>query len=371
MRDVPAADTGAARRYARRRYQLLLADLFWSAGLLAVYQVSGVSAAVARWWSARTAAEPLSLLGYLLVSGGLYLAATLPLRYYGGFVLEHRFGLSRLTLRGWAVREAKHLAVAGGLGLLLLEGLYALLRAAPSAWPAWAAAGWVAVSIVLARVFPTLILPIFYKTAPVSDPALTDRLLALCRSAGLPTLGVHRFNLGAETRKANAALAGLGRSRRVLLSDTLVAEFPAEEIAGVLAHEVAHHRYHHLLIALGVGAVGSWVAFQLTAWAGGWWVSALDLEGLHDPAGVPVLLLWLSLLGFLTLPLQNGLSRWCEWQADRFAWRTTPPSVFANALRRLAALNLADPSPPGWVVAWFYDHPPITARILAADRAGK
>ena len=358
-----------ARRYARIRYRLLLVDLAVSGVALSLIQVLGISHAIAGWWSRRWTSEPLILLGYLATFGALMYLATFPLHLYGSFVLEHRFGLSRLDFKSWCVREAKQLGVSAVLGGVLIESFYAILRHAPSSWPIWAALGWVGFSIVLARVFPTVLLPIFYKTTPLQDEQLVTRLLELCRKVGVSALGVFRFDVGVETRKANAALAGLGKTRRVLLSDTLITDFSAEEIEGVLAHELAHHRYHHITKMLVLSAIGAWVAFLLTDRLSRYWTGSLGLSGLADIAGFPMLALWLSLLGLLSLPLQNGLSRFFEWQCDRFAVKTTLPRAFADALRHLGSLNLADPKPPRWVVWWFYDHPPITERIQAAEEA--
>ena len=366
----PTATGTDARRYARIRYRLLLIDLATSWVFLALAQGTGWSAALARWWTHRVIGQPLVILGYLTVFGSACYFALLPLHFYGSFLLEHRFGLSRMTLKRWGIRELKQIAVSGILSVVLLEGFYAILRHAPGSWPLWATVGWVGVSVVLARVFPTLLLPIFYKTTPLQDDQLVQRLLALCRRVGLSALGVFRFDLGAETRKANAALAGLGRTRRVLLADTLLAEFPPDEIEGVLAHELGHHRYHHITTMLVLSAAGSWIAFALTDATARWGVELLGLSGLSDIAGLPMLSLWLSGLGLLTLPLQNGLSRYFEWQADHFAVRITgQPQAFAGALRRLGQLNLADPDPPRWVVWFFYDHPPICERIEAAVRS--
>jgi STE24 endopeptidase len=361
----------AARTYARIRYRLLLVDLAVGFAFLAAFQWSGLSAWAARWWSQGSAPEPLSILGYLAVFGLSHYVVTFPLHFYASFRLEHRFELSRMTLKAWWVREAKQIAVSACIGAVLVEGFYAILRNAPSLWPLWATLGWVGFSVVLARVFPTVLLPLFYKTTPLRDDPLVDRLLGLCRKAGLEALGVFRVNLGAETRKANAALAGLGKSRRVLLSDTLLAEFTPDEIEGVLAHELAHHRYRHITKMLVISAAGSWLAFSLTQAAAPRWVEALGVRGLDDIAGFPALMLWFSVLGLVGMPLQNGLSRMFEWQADRFAVRESRlPRAFADALRRLARLNLADLNPPPWIVWLFYDHPPITERIKAAELSG-
>ncbi len=364
----PPDPTSSARAYARIRYRLLLIGLAVGAVFLAGFQWSGVSFALGRWWADVTPFAPLQLLGYVTVFGVVYYVITLPLHVYGSFILEHRFGLSRLTIRGWLIRELKQVTVSALISLLALEGLYAMLRHLPLSWPLWATVGWVAVNVILARIFPTVLLPIFYQTSPLQHHELVTRLLELCERAGLPALGVFRFNLGAETRKANAALAGLGRTRRGLLADTLLESFPPDEIEGVLAHELGHHRYHHISLFLVLTAVGSWIAFRLTDAAGHWWVEPLGLSGLADITGLPALLLWFSLLGLLSLPLQNGLSRFFERQADRYALTMArSPQAFAAALRRLAQLNLADPPPPRWIVWLFYDHPPITDRIRDAQ----
>jgi len=347
----------------------MLAELVGGLLFLWLYQVTGVSAWAAEWAASRAADEWLHLAWYLAVFGVCSYVVFFPLHLYGGFIVEHRFGLSRMTLGQWIVREAKQGLMSAALGLALLEGLYALVRALPTAWPLMAAMGWVGVSVVLARVFPTVLLPIFYKTAPLGDAPLVQRLLTLCKQARVKALGVFRVDLGVETRKANAALAGLGGSRRVLLSDTLLERFSPEEIETVLGHELGHQRYRHITIFLALSGVGSVLAFSLVQWSAGWWLAPLRLHGLADPAGFPTLMLALSLMGLVGLPLQNGLSRACEWQADRFAVTLThAPKAFAAALKKLAELNLADPSPPRWVVWLFYDHPPIADRIAAAER---
>jgi len=365
------SSTGAqARRYAAIRRRLMLLEMAASLAFLLAYQLSGLSVEIARRVEATLPSPWLQAAAYLAVFGAVSYVAFAPLHFYSGFVLEHRFGLSRMRLRDWVIRELKQIVLSGLLGLLLMEGLYALLRQAPGSWVWMATIGWVGVTVILARVFPTLLLPIFYKTVPVQDESLVQRLLALCRRAELSVLGVFRVDLGVETRKANAALAGLGRTRRVMVSDTLLERFTPDEIETVLAHELGHQHSRHITKLLALSAVGSWLAFWLIDRASAWWIPALQLRGLSDLAGFPMLMLSLSVIGLLGLPIQNGISRHFEWQADRFAVALTKsPKPFASALRKLGELNLADPSPPAWVEWLFYDHPPIGKRIIAAESA--
>jgi len=362
------AQSGDARAYARIRYRLLLVDLIASTCFLLVFQCSGLSVGLAAWWGATLHRPTLVLAGYLACFGLLQYGVFWPLHFYGSFLLEHRFHLSRLTVTGWLVREAKHVAVGATLGLVVLESFYAIVRRAPATWPIWATIGWVGFNVILARIFPTVLLPIFYKTTPVEDERLVKRLVELCKRAGLAALGVFRFQLGAETRKANAALAGFGKTRRVLLSDTLVEHFSPDEIETVLAHELGHQRHRHIGKFLALSAVGSLIAFWLVQRVTPAWMTRWGIQQMADPAGFPILMLSLTLIGLLGLPLQNAISRRFEWQADRFAVSLTHlPAVFASALRRLGELNLADPNPPRWVEWLFYDHPPLPQRIRAAE----
>ncbi len=357
-----------ARQYARIRYRLLLSELVGWIGFLIAFQGCGWSQALVSLLAVWASVEWARIAGYVAIFGAAAYLVFLPLHWYGSFVLEHRFRLSRLTIRGWWIREGKRVLLSALLWIVLIEGWYAILNAAPLSWTLWATIGWVGVSIVLARVFPTILLPMFYKTVPLADRALSQRLLALCERVGLPALGAFRVALGVETRKANAALAGLGKTRRVLLSDTLLERFSPEEIETVLAHELGHQRHRHITKLLILTAVGSWVALSLIAITSAWWIARLQLSGLSDLVGFPMLALSLMLIGLIGLPLQNAISRAFEWEADRFAVTVTQaPTVFANALRKLGELNLADPAPPRWVEWLLYDHPPIAKRILAAE----
>ena len=359
-----------AQNYAKIRYQLMVADLAVSWTALGFLQFSGLSHRLAGWARQTAGSEPLALALYLAVLGVALYAIDLPLHFYRSHSLEHRFGLSRLTFGGWLMREAKRTALGGAMSLLLFEGLYLLLRQAPQTWWLWATAGWILLSIVLTRILPTVIIPIFYKSTRLDNRDLEERLLRMCKRVGILTVGIFRLSLGAETRKANAAVVGLGKTRRVLVSDTLLENFPPDEIEGVLAHELAHHRFRHLSKGIALAAVGSLALFWLTNQALFFWVEPLGLANLADFAGLPMLLLWLSVVNFVCQPIQNGISRAFEWEADRFATSMSiSPGVFASALRRLGDLNLADPNPPRWIEWIFYDHPSIGRRVRAADRA--
>ncbi len=293
---------------------------------------------------------------------------TLPLDFWSGFLLEHRFKLSNQTLAGWAWKRVKGYLVGGPIALGLLCGLYALLWFSGDWWWVYAALGLLLFTVVMGRIAPVLILPLFYKVTPLDNADLLGRLRNLAEGTGLTIEGVYRLGLSAETKKANAALAGLGSSRRVLLGDTLLEEFSPEEIEVVFAHELGHHVYRHIIKMMALSVVltagGLWLVDVILRHA----APALGYTGLADPAALPLLLLVLMVFGLLLAPAQNALSRFFETQCDRYALdRTGKPDAYRSAFTRLARMNKSDPDPNRFVVWMLYDHPPIRERLAVAS----
>jgi STE24 endopeptidase len=361
------------KRYQRQKLVASLASLALTLAVLAFMALYGgprLDRAL-RPWTGDSPWVRLIVLGFLYAAGMELL--NLPLSFYSGFVLEHRYHLSNQTFAGWAWHKVKGYLVAGVIGLPLLLGLYALLWYSGPWWWLWATAGWLAVTLLLGQVMPVVILPLFYKVTRLDDAPLLGRLRRLAEGTGLNVEGVYRLHLSAETRKANAALAGLGRTRRVLLGDTLLEQFTPEEIEVVFAHEVGHHVHRHLpkMIAAGVllSLAGFWLVdliLRSTAAALGY--PAGPLPAFRDPAALPLVLLVLTVFGLALTPLQNAVSRFFERQCDRYALeRTRLRDAYRSAFVKLARLNKADPDPHPLVVWLFEDHPPIRQRLALAD----
>ena len=308
---------------------------------------------------------PLWGMVVVLVIGNAVL--TLPLACYRGIILERRYELSSQSVRAWGLDQLKGLGLSLGLALVAAEFVYATIRWQPAWWWIPAGIGASLFSIVLARLAPVLLLPIFYKFTPMDRPHLRDRLLSLSERAGVPVLGVYEWALGARTRRANAALTGTGSTRRILLSDTLLSDYSDDEIEVILAHELAHHVHGDIPRALGVEVLligcGLFAASVVLARA----VPALGLAGAADPRGLPVLVLAVSAASVVALPLLNALSRRNEYRADRFALQLTKRTdAFVSAMRRLGAQNLSEENPSRLSLWLFHSHPPIEARIAAA-----
>ena len=293
---------------------------------------------------------------------------TAPLSWLQGFWLPRRFGLLHQTFTGWFWDRLKSGLIGGALALAAVEIVYGLLRVTPFWW-LWAAAIFFAGSALLTRLVPTWIIPLFYRLTPLDDPSLRDRLLGLARRASVPVVGVWVADQSRKSKTANAALAGLGRTRRILLFDTLLRSFSAEEVESVLAHELGHHVHKDIWRGLGLQGALTLVTFLVTDGLlrlGGEW---LDLDGPADLAGLPLFGLILVGLGLVAMPLGNGFSRWIERQADDFALAVTGnPSAFVEAMERLADLNLAERRPSRLKEFFFHSHPSIDRRIDRARR---
>jgi STE24 endopeptidase len=316
----------------------------------------------------------IRLIGLAFVYAVSLEVLTLPIDFWSGFILEHRYHLSNQTLLRWVWRQIKGYLVGGPIALMLLLGFYALFWYAGNWWWLWAAAGWLAVTLVLGQLLPVVILPLFYNVTPLDDPSLLERLQRLAEGTGLNIEGIYRLHLSAETRKANAALAGLGRTRRVLLGDTLLDQFTPEEIEVVFAHEVGHHVHRHLLkmvfLSVLLAGTGFWLAdFVLRHTAQALhYVPTGTMPAYQDPSALPLLMLVLSVFGLVLTPLQNALSRYFERQCDWYALsRTGLTEAYRSAFVKLARINKSDPDPHPIVVWFFEDHPPIRRRLALAD----
>ena len=363
-----------ATRYHRLKRQAAVVSVILSVVLLAALVVTGASlvlrnaAGAVAGTSATAATAPAAVFLYVLFLATLNEAAGLPLAFYSGFALERRYGLSNETLGGWLRDQAKSFAIGVALGGAAAELIYWLMRLSPERW--WLSAGVLFTLIIvgLTNLAPVLLLPLFYSVKPLDRDVLRARLLALADRAGARVRGAYEWGLSGKTKKANAALAGLGGTRRILVSDTMLAEYSDEEIEVVLAHELAHHVH---------GDIWKGIAFESAlVFAGCYLASAVlraaapaaGLRGVDDVAGLPLLLLATGAVSIVMVPVAHAMSRAFERSADRFALGLTRnPGAFISAMRRLAAQNLAEEHPSRLVQWLFYSHPPIRDRIAAAQ----
>jgi STE24 endopeptidase len=369
---MPSSDinrSDLAKSYARIRNGMFVADTAITLGLLALASAAGWST----WLADRARAVSdcpwiqTAIYGATLITAAK--VGALPLTWYGGFHVEHRFGLSTQTPRAWWWDQAKAWAVSLVFGTVALEALYACLRITGPWWWIWAGLVFFVFGVLMSALFPVMILPLFFKLTPLEHPSLRQKLERLAGRVNVRVIGVFRMGMSSKTRKANAAFAGLGRTRRIILGDTLLDHFDEDEIEVVMAHEMAHYKNRDIARMIAWGAMSTFAAF--------WWCDAalrIGLErwgeaGRADLAAFPFLALIMYVCHLALMPVTNALSRQRERAADRGALEMTGNrDGFIRAMQKLADQNLADVSPHPTIEFLLHSHPSISRRIAFAEQ---
>jgi STE24 endopeptidase len=359
-----------ASRYASLSRRLFFSELAGTALLVVLLLASGWFITLREWVEGVTKDPWLAVGLYGVALGVGYTLLSLPLDYFSGYVLPHRYGLSTQRFGGWVSDTVKSLALSALFGLAGLEALYWLLRTFPDYW--WALMALLAwlFAVVMAQLAPVLLMPIFFKFRPLEDPELARRLTELAERAGARVRGVYEMDMSSRTTAANAMLTGLGRTRRIILGDTLLKGYTHDEIETVLAHELAHHVHNDLPKSLAAQAVimlaGMWVASLVLNWG----IPVFGFRDIADVAALPLFVVAMFVFGLIAMPAGNYLSRQMERAADRYALRTTGKyAAFRSTMAKLAGQNLAEADPPAWVSFLFHSHPPISERIRLAENA--
>jgi STE24 endopeptidase len=357
---------GTAKRYAAAQLAVAGVGLLGSALYLGLLLTTGAARALADTANGIVAAWPLRIALVAAVVGLGHVVLTAPLSWLGGFWLPRRFGLLHQPARAWLADRAKSLALGALLGLVSVEAIYTALRYTEWWW-LWTAAFFLALYVLAAAIVPVWLLPLFYTLRPLEDAALRARLIALSRRLGVPVVDVVVADQGRKSRTANAAVVGLGRTRRVLLFDTLLQQFTEGEIEAVLAHELGHHVHRDVGRGLLAQTALTLLTFVIADGALRAGVRGLGLAGVADPAGLPWVILVLSAVALVLVPLGNTFSRRLERQADDFALHATDdPASFIGAMERLARINLADRRPHRLKELLLSSHPSIDRRIAHA-----
>src|SRR5512141_104407 len=294
-----------AKEYARIRRRLWLVDTIFSAVYALLWLFLGWGTSLRDWLGTFTSNQWLLVAVFVAIFGGIYSIINLPLGYYSGFVLPHRFGQSNQTFRDWVIDQIKGLAVGAPIGLLLLELLYLALRVTGSLWWLWAAVGMLVFTVLLSNLAPVLIAPLFNKYVPLGDEhkELADRLLDLARRANTKVKGVFKFDMSRQTKAANAALTGIGNTRRIVLGDTLINEFSIDEIETVLAHELGHHVHRDIPFLIAFGTISTTLSLYIASLVLNWAVGYFGFSSAADIAAFPVLLLFFGAYGLITMPI--------------------------------------------------------------------
>lgn len=358
-----------ARQYQSARRKLFLARLVLTMVFLLAWLLTGASQALKiRLLSVQDNFFGLIALYFscFAVIGFIF---SLPLDIYEEFFLERRFGLSHQGVKAWLSDLLKSGVIGLVVSLVSLEAVYYFLFRFAQTWWLWAAFFWFFLSIVMARIFPKLILPLFFKVRPLDEGPLRQKLFSLFGRYHVRLRQIMVLDFSKKTVKANAMVSGLGASKQIFLADTLLEHFTPDEIASVLGHELGHYLRHDTLKLVFSSLIAALFSFGLAHLALNALLPIFGFSSLSDVAGLPLLLLILFAAGLLLMPLQNGFSRRLERQADLFALESAGgPEAFISMMTKLGERNLSDFQPPFWMEFFFYDHPSLSKRIAMARR---
>jgi STE24 endopeptidase len=365
-------DPPEAARYNRIQRWLGIADFVVGFGLLIVLLLTGWTHGLQTL--AYRGSQNYTLALVLYVTMLMFIAKLMGMGFdYFGFRLEHRFHLSNQKIRGWIWDQVKGFLLSVILASLAAVVFYSILRefAQQWWWIAWVV--FLGLFVLMAQVAPVVLFPIFYKFEPLQNDDLKARLVRLSETAGTRVRGVYKWNLSEKSKKANAALTGLGSTRRIILADTLLDNYSNDEIEAVLAHELGHHVHRHILKSIGVQALVTLIGFGVANYVLHYTVERLHMfDALSDFSNLPLLVLLASLLSLLLMPALNAYSRFNERQADRYAFRSIPSiAPFISSMNKLASQNLAEKTPSRLVEWLFHSHPAISRRVQAAEAWNK
>ncbi len=372
--EIDAGRQQKAKEYARIRRRLSLVNMAIGAAGVIILLATNLNS----WlrdllqplgWQPVAGWFPWQVLAYFLILMLGYEILTAPLAYYNGFVLPHRYGLSTMKLSGWLGDLLKGLLLGLVLEGLAIELVYVLLAFQPASWWLWVAIVMLFFTVIMANLAPVLILPLFYKFTPLPEGDLSKRLLALAERAHTRVCGVFTMHMSSKTTAANAALMGLGNTRRIVIGDTMLDRYTPDEIEVVLAHELGHHVHRDiwkLIISQSILTLGGlYIVNLILHWA-------VDTRhyypALADASTIPLLLALLGAYGLIIMPLGNAISRLIEYQADEYALQSTGMvEAFKGAMKRLANQNLSDVEPSPIIEFLFHDHPSVGKRLKHAD----
>jgi STE24 endopeptidase len=358
-----------SKRYNNIKLAIGISESILTFILIYIFIVSGLSRALEKYLSAFITNNYFLFVCFAAVTGIVMGIIFLPLSFYSGFYLEHKYNLSNQTFWKWVWENVKGLLVSAVIGLPLLLFFFYVINRYGELWWLPLAIGLFFFSVVLARFVPIIILPIFYKITPLENENLKSKIEKLANQAGIMVKNIYSFNMSKNTKKANAVFTGLGKSKRILLGDTLLNSYTEDEIETVIAHELGHYKKKHIIKHLLIGTFTSFFTLYLIAVLYNWSLTWFGFTSINQIAALPILALWGMIIGIVLTPLTNFISRKFEYEADEYAIvSTNKVESFISVLEKLTEQNLGDKNPHPLVEWFFYSHPSINKRISAINK---
>ncbi len=306
----------------------------------------------------------INLILFTLLTGIASGILFFPLGFYSGYTLEHKYNLSNQTIGKYFKEELKGTLVGGIVGFPILLVFFWVLNYFGEIWWLPFAIFMFVFSVLLAQIAPVVILPLFYKITPIENDSLKDKIVKLGNNAGMNVENIYKFDMSKNTKKANAAFTGFGKTKRIILGDTLLENFTEDEIETVLAHELGHFKRKHIIKNIFIGTASSFLTLYLIALLYSNSVEYFGFSSILEVAALPLLALWGMLIGFIQTPISNIISRKFEYEADEYAIRETGKrEEFIATLDKLTEQNLGDREPHPLVEWYSYSHPSIKKRV--------
>ncbi len=367
--DIKTHDEKDAKKYSKIKNIISFSEtiLFFVIFLTMIF--TGTTKLLEQYAHSLTGNDYIALLIFILLISIPEFILVSPLSFYSSYILEHKYGLSNQTISGYFLENLKGLALSAVIGIPVLFAFFYILKNTGDNW--WLILGIVMFffSVILGQLAPVLIMPIFYKFKEIENESLKKKLLDLCLHAGVKIKGIFTFDMSKNTKKANAAFTGLGKTKRIILGDTLIDKFNDEEIEIVFAHEMGHYTKNHIVKMMVLSTVLTFAGLFLTSKLYDILLPVFHLNSRFELAALPLMFILLSLYGIITSPLSNIQSRKYEWEADTYALETTKNKAsFISAMEKLADQNLADKKPNKILEFLFHSHPSLDKRINFAKQ---
>jgi STE24 endopeptidase len=358
-----------ARRYRNDNLKWNIVSLVVSALFLIVILVFDISKGFADFLSGYVNARLLLIAAYFTVLYLVFSFMSLPFAYVEGYYIEHKYGFSTQNRRAWLIDWLKSSVVTYVIGLIVFEVIYLLMPASPGLWWLWLSLILVGFSVILTNVFPVVILPLFYKSIPVEDGELKSEITQLSGRAGVGIKGVYSIDLSSKTTKANAAVAGLGNTKRILIGDTLISKYETGEILSAVAHEIVHYREHHMwwliLWQSFITVFMFYILFRVQPFVYGWF----GFDHASEIAAFPLFAFIFAVISYVFRPIGAALSRYYERRADRGALNLTGNSeAFVSLIAKFCNEQLSIAYPNRFVEWYKYSHPSPGKRIAFAEK---
>ncbi|MEN6486502.1 MAG: M48 family metallopeptidase [Syntrophobacteraceae bacterium] len=367
---IDAARLSDMNTYTRSKTRLEMAETFFTEAVLLVLILSGFITSLendfSRWQLPFAIAGPLF---FLLPAAILYVVA-LPFSFCRSFVIEKKYGFHRSSPRMWILDQIKSGIISIVIFSFLLILILWLMHIAPAMWWFWGFLAVSTVQILLALLYPVLIAPLFNKFEPLQDLELAETIRTLMDQNGIRVKNILQMDAGKRSSHTNAYFTGFGRTKQIVLFDTLIESHPREEILAVLAHEAGHYQRRHIIKQIAIFEIFMFTGFYLTYHLMNWpaLYAAFGFQSMLPYAGLFIVGIFWQKAGFFLQPFYMAVSRHFERQADAFATgflQTAVPLI--TALKRMAKDNLSNLAPHPLYVWFHYSHPPLVRRITLLE----